>query len=232
MLSLLVMLTERIDFSVAWPAVQGWAGDSIVAFERAGTTCVRSAVVFDGAGQAERFGNAFAQWSKGRSASHRRDDRSVLFESCPRRRCGRRAQGRARLCYPGPGAAEGDHQRQRGRRPSAGRSNLHGRRPDGTTRSEPGRTDQPRHQNQPPRSGLLDLQRAVARLAPSCQWRPDGRPHPPARLRTALGHQPHLAEVALGEAPGGVGAEEAVRVAEGQVQPPVQRDRPEAQGQR
>jgi len=47
MLSLLVTLAERIGFSVAWPAVQGWAGDSLVAFERAGTTCVRSEVVFD-----------------------------------------------------------------------------------------------------------------------------------------------------------------------------------------
>lgn len=82
MLSLLVMMGERIDFGVAWPAVNGWAGDAVVAFERAGTTCVRSEVVFDTVPQAERFGNAFAQWSKGRPATQARNDRSVLFESC------------------------------------------------------------------------------------------------------------------------------------------------------
>ena len=82
MLSLLVMLSERIDFGVAWPAVQGWAGDSFVAFERAGTTCVRGDVVFDEAAQAERFAAAFASWSRGRPATSTRNERSVVFESC------------------------------------------------------------------------------------------------------------------------------------------------------
>ena len=82
MLSLLVILAERIDFGVAWPAVQGWAGDSIVAFDRAGTICVRAEVTFDEPAQAQRFGNAFTQWSKGRPATHTRNDRAVLFESC------------------------------------------------------------------------------------------------------------------------------------------------------
>jgi hypothetical protein len=82
MLSLLVMLAERIDFGVAWPAVQGWAGDSSVAFERSGVTCVRSEVVFDQAAQATRFGTAFTQWSADRPAKHTRVDRWVSFESC------------------------------------------------------------------------------------------------------------------------------------------------------
>lgn len=82
MLSLLVMLGETIDFGVAWPAVQGWAGDSFVAFERAGSTCVRGEVVFDQPAQAERFGRAFGQWSTGRPATQARNDRSVTFESC------------------------------------------------------------------------------------------------------------------------------------------------------
>jgi hypothetical protein len=82
MLSLLVMLAERIDFGVAWPAVQGWAGDSSVAFERAGVTCVRGEVVFDQAAQAERFAAAFSQWATDRPAKQRRVDRWVSFESC------------------------------------------------------------------------------------------------------------------------------------------------------
>lgn len=82
MLSLLVMLGERIDFGVAWPAVNGWAGDAVVAFERSGTTCVRADVAFDSGAQAERFASAFATWSSGRPATQTRNDRSVTFESC------------------------------------------------------------------------------------------------------------------------------------------------------
>ena len=82
MLSLLVMLGERVDFGVAWPAVQGWAGDAFVAFERAGATCVRARVEFDAPAQAERFSAAFAAWSKGRPATQVRNGGSVLFESC------------------------------------------------------------------------------------------------------------------------------------------------------
>ncbi len=82
MLSLLVILAERIDFGVAWPAVQGWAGDAGVVFDRAGATCVRADVRFDEAAQADRFGRAFSEWAKGRPAKETRNDRSVLFESC------------------------------------------------------------------------------------------------------------------------------------------------------
>ena len=82
MLSLLVMLGERIDFGVAWPAVNGWAGDAVVAFDRSGTTCVRADVAFDSGAQAERFAGAFATWSSGRPATQARNDRSVTFESC------------------------------------------------------------------------------------------------------------------------------------------------------
>ncbi len=82
MLSLLVMLGERVDFGVAWPAVNGWAGDAAVAFERSGTVCVRAEVAFDSGPQAERFAGAFATWSSGRPATQTRNDRSVTFESC------------------------------------------------------------------------------------------------------------------------------------------------------
>lgn len=82
MVSLLVVLSERIDYSVAWAAVQGWAGDAQVAFEKDGNTCVRMDVVFDGAPQAERFEGAIDQWSQGFKVTHRRADRTVRVEAC------------------------------------------------------------------------------------------------------------------------------------------------------
>jgi hypothetical protein len=82
MVSLLVVLAERIDYSVAWQAVQGWAGDSVVAFERGGATCVRLHVAFDDAAQADRFEAAFVQWSQGFTTKHSRDDKLVEVESC------------------------------------------------------------------------------------------------------------------------------------------------------
>lgn len=83
MLSLLVVLGERLDFSAAWPAVQGWAGDAVVAFERGGTTCVRLAVAFDEAPQAERFSAAITQWGGGLdTVAVARAGDSVSVESC------------------------------------------------------------------------------------------------------------------------------------------------------
>lgn len=82
MVSLLVVLAERIDYSVAWKSVQGWAGDSVVAFERGDDTCVRIDVVFDEAPQAEQFESAFAEWAKGYPATYSHADRTARLESC------------------------------------------------------------------------------------------------------------------------------------------------------
>ncbi|MGI8683815.1 MAG: DUF6782 family putative metallopeptidase [Acidimicrobiales bacterium] len=82
MVSLLVVLGERLDYEVAWKAVQGWAGDSSIGFERGDKTCVRIDVAFDEAPQAERFEAAVDQWSKNFPASHSRKDRTVRVESC------------------------------------------------------------------------------------------------------------------------------------------------------
>jgi hypothetical protein len=83
MLSLLVVLGEQVDFSIAWPAVQGWAGDAAVAFVRDGKTCVRVSVLFDEPDQAARFESAFARWAAGlETARFQRQDRSVSVESC------------------------------------------------------------------------------------------------------------------------------------------------------
>ena len=82
MLSLLVVLGERVDFAGVWSGVQGWAGDAMVAFERDGRTCVRAQVAFDETAQAEQFGVAFDQWAIDLPAGQRRDGRFVTFESC------------------------------------------------------------------------------------------------------------------------------------------------------
>lgn len=82
MVSLLVVLAERIEYPTAWAAVQGWSGDSSVAFTRAGVTCVRASVAFDEPAQAQRFEDAFGQWSQGFPATHSRAGRTVHLESC------------------------------------------------------------------------------------------------------------------------------------------------------
>ncbi|MGH9282718.1 MAG: DUF6782 family putative metallopeptidase, partial [Acidimicrobiales bacterium] len=83
MLSLLVLLGERLDFSVAWPAVQGWAGDAAVGFERDGTTCARVSVLFDEASQAGRFRDALVGWANGlASVKVGLSDRTASLEAC------------------------------------------------------------------------------------------------------------------------------------------------------
>ncbi len=92
MVSLLVVLGERINYEVAWKAVQGWAGDAVIGFERDGKTCARIDVQFDEASQAERFEAAVAQWGKGLPTSHSRNGRTTRVESCDP---GTEAPGRA-----------------------------------------------------------------------------------------------------------------------------------------
>lgn len=82
MVSLLVVLAERLEYPVAWRAVQGWAGDASAAFVRDGKACVRVNVAFDQPAQAELFENAFAQWGQGFPTTHSRADRLVKVESC------------------------------------------------------------------------------------------------------------------------------------------------------
>lgn len=82
MVSLLMVLAERIDYASAWAAVQGWSGDSVVAFTRGGTTCVRLRVAFDEEAQASRFEAAWARWGAGFPVAHSRQNRTVTAESC------------------------------------------------------------------------------------------------------------------------------------------------------
>ena len=91
MMSLVVVLAERIDFGRAWRAVQGWSGDASIAFRRGKDVCVRTDVVFDLPEQADRFGAAFGQWATDVKGTHRVRGNDVRFESCD----------------PGPGAVGG-----------------------------------------------------------------------------------------------------------------------------
>jgi hypothetical protein len=82
MLSLLVVLAERVPWTDAWDAVQGWAGDAVVAFRRGGDTCVRADVAFDDQAAAGRFASTFAAWAKGLPARSSRSGAVVQWESC------------------------------------------------------------------------------------------------------------------------------------------------------
>jgi hypothetical protein len=82
MLSLLVVLSERIDFLTAWRSLQGWAGDAMLAFNRGETVCIRAAVTFDDAAGAQLFAAAFDEWARGTEATQRLAGETVTFESC------------------------------------------------------------------------------------------------------------------------------------------------------
>jgi hypothetical protein len=82
MLSLLVVLAERIPWVEAWDAVQGWAGDATIAFRRGDDTCVRTDVLFDDEASGNRFAAAFQRWADGLPAHALRTGPSVRWESC------------------------------------------------------------------------------------------------------------------------------------------------------
>jgi hypothetical protein len=82
MLSLLVVLSERIDFVTAWHALQSWAGDAMVAFRRGDTVCLRAAVNFEDEDGARLFATAFDEWAGEGAASARRTGATVGFEAC------------------------------------------------------------------------------------------------------------------------------------------------------
>ena len=83
MVSLLLVLGERLPWAETWPAVEGWAGDASVTFRARERDCIRVHVAMDGPRQATRLGDALDAWIDGRE--HARvdvDDDLVRFESC------------------------------------------------------------------------------------------------------------------------------------------------------
>jgi hypothetical protein len=91
MLSLLVVLAERVEFEDAWRAVRGWAGDATVAHDVERTvggeaapalTCIDTEVVFETAGDAAHFGDVFDTWADGLPAEQVTSGRTVRWGSC------------------------------------------------------------------------------------------------------------------------------------------------------
>ena len=83
MISLLLVLGERLPWADAWPAVEGWAGDASVTFRADERDCIRVHVAMDGSRQATRLGDGIAAWIDGRDhAEVDVDGDLVRFQSC------------------------------------------------------------------------------------------------------------------------------------------------------
>jgi hypothetical protein len=80
-----VLLAERIPLLDAFDAADGWGGDSYVAFEREGVTCLRAHYVGDSARDRTQTYDALTDWIAalpGAPASVRRVGTTLRFESC------------------------------------------------------------------------------------------------------------------------------------------------------
>jgi len=80
-----LMLAERIGVRRALATVDGWGGDSYVAFDRGNKTCARISYVGDSRRDTTRMLGALRQWvaaAPGSPASVRSTNNQVRFESC------------------------------------------------------------------------------------------------------------------------------------------------------
>lgn len=83
MVSLLLVLGERIAFDQAWTAVEGWAGDASVGYRADGRDCIAIGVAVDTARDADELAAAASAWADGRpTAEVDRRDRRVDIRSC------------------------------------------------------------------------------------------------------------------------------------------------------
>lgn len=83
MVSLLLVLGERVPFAQAWTAVEGWKGDASVSFRSGGKDCIRVRTAFDSAKDAAEFLAAAELWAGGRAtASATADGDLVELRSC------------------------------------------------------------------------------------------------------------------------------------------------------
>jgi hypothetical protein len=83
MLSLLLVLGERLPFPDAWQAVDGWRGDASRDYRRAGRDCIRVRTQVDSPEDATQLLGALGVWATGRTDARTssRDD-VVTFSSC------------------------------------------------------------------------------------------------------------------------------------------------------
>ena len=83
MVSLLLVLGERIPFAQAWAAVDGWSGDASIGYRADGSDCIRIRVALDTPEDAEELLVATRQWAAGRTGSSvTRSGRTVDLDSC------------------------------------------------------------------------------------------------------------------------------------------------------
>lgn len=83
MVSLLLVLGERIPFGQAWAAVDGWSGDASVGYRDGDRDCIRIRVALDTPADAEELLAATRAWAAGRAGSSvTRSGRTVDLDSC------------------------------------------------------------------------------------------------------------------------------------------------------
>ena len=83
MVSLLLVLGERIPFAQAWAAVDGWSGDASIGYRADGDDCIRIRVALDTPADAEELLVATQQWAADRTGSSvTRSGRTVDLDSC------------------------------------------------------------------------------------------------------------------------------------------------------
>jgi hypothetical protein len=83
MVSLLLVLGERLPFNEAWTAVEGWAGDASVGYRQGGRDCIAVRVLLDSDDDAGQLEAATRSWADGRPrTSVTRRNRTITFSSC------------------------------------------------------------------------------------------------------------------------------------------------------
>lgn len=83
MLSMLLVLGERVPFPHAWAAVDGWAGDASVTYTADGRDCIRIRTQLDSGGDAEELLAATERWVGDRTTARTsRQGSIVVLASC------------------------------------------------------------------------------------------------------------------------------------------------------
>lgn len=82
MLSLLLVLGERLPFSQAWTAAHGWRGDASIGFQVDGRDCIRVRTQLDTEPDAEELLVAVRAWAGDRDVTSERRGDVVDFTSC------------------------------------------------------------------------------------------------------------------------------------------------------
>jgi hypothetical protein len=83
MVSLLLVLGERLSFPQAWTAVDGWKGDASVGYRADGRDCIRDRTELDSPVDADELEAALRAWGEGHNTTTTRTGRrTVEFSSC------------------------------------------------------------------------------------------------------------------------------------------------------